>query len=108
MLRHNSVDNTKKTIQEGTLHFNRAMAYSVVGNLDKAIKDYSTSIEICQSHGVNCGRAYFNRGMVYHTLGDVDKALEDVNRAVKSDTSVIEYYEYRSQLLRLKNQYIER
>ncbi|GMH50585.1 hypothetical protein TL16_g00812 [Triparma laevis f. inornata] len=107
MLRHNSVDNTKKTIQEGTLHFNRAMAYSVVGNLDKAIKDYSTSIEICQSHGVNCGRAYFNRGMVYHTLGDVDKALEDVNRAVKSDTSVIEYYEYRSQLLRLKNQYIE-
>ena len=110
MLRHsssNSSSQTKKTIQEGTLHFNRALAYSVVGNLEKAVKDYTTSIDICQSHGVNCGRAYYNRGMVHHTLGDVDRALTDINLAVKSDSTVVEYYEYRSMLLRLKNQYIE-
>ena len=54
---------------------NRGLAYFSIGEYEKAIKDYSTSIKIYFSYK----NAYINRAKAYFAIGKYEKALEDYN-----------------------------
>jgi len=65
---------------------NRADCYRELGELEKAISDYSESVRFMSD---NC-TAYNNRGEIYETLGEYEKAVEDYNAAIETD---VEYYD---------------
>jgi tetratricopeptide (TPR) repeat protein len=60
-----------------TAYHNRAIAYGLTGDIDRAIADYTKAIEI----GPNNAAAYEHRGRAYASKGDYTKALADVMKA---------------------------
>jgi tetratricopeptide (TPR) repeat protein len=58
-------------------YHNRAVAYSLSGDLDRAIADYSKVIEIVPDNA----SAYDNRGRAYASKGDLALAAEDQAKA---------------------------
>lgn len=62
---------------DAAAYHNRAVAYGLAGDLDKAIADYTKVIEIAPS---NAG-AYENRGRAYASKGDYTRAVEDETKA---------------------------
>ncbi len=97
------------------LHFNLARAYGALGMPDKAIREYSQTLESNPEHigaynnlalvylqdgnheeairtlnkGIERGRShpvfYHNLGNVYHALGDNDRALRAYSKAIEID-----------------------
>lgn len=67
--------NTEKS---DTAYWNRGIAFSRIGQYDKAIDDYGAAIAL--NH--NFYGAYLNRGMAYGEMGQSDKALADFNEAI--------------------------
>jgi len=57
--------------------YNRGNAYSLKGEYDKAIADYTKAIEINPKYA----KAYYNRGLAYYLKKEYDKAWEDVYKA---------------------------
>ena len=64
-------------------YFNRAIAKERLKDIDGAINDYSTCLQIDNKHGLS----YFNRGGLFRANGDPDKALRDLRKAVEIDPS---------------------
>jgi tetratricopeptide (TPR) repeat protein len=64
-------------------YYNRGNSYFNTGNIDKAIADYTASIEI----NSNYPNAFFNRGNAYSNEGDLDKAIADYSEVVRLDPS---------------------
>jgi tetratricopeptide (TPR) repeat protein len=62
-----------------TAYYNRGLAYSNLGQWDKAIADYSNAIGINPKYT----DAYSNRGIAYKNLGQWDKAIADYSRAIE-------------------------
>ena len=48
------------------------------GDLDKALADLSTAIQLAPTGG----RSYFNRGFAYFQKGEYDKAIADYSEAI--------------------------
>lgn len=84
-------------------HFQRALAYERLKQIDKAIQDYT----VCLRIDSNNANAYFNRSGLYQVKGEHDKSLEDLNHAIAIDPSNIEYRKQRSLLYRMKGTYME-
>lgn len=82
-----SKTNKKKSHQMFQTYFQRALGFERLGKLEKAIKDYTSCIEINE----NIAASYFNRGGIYYFQGKLDEALTDMNSAVKHDPTNIAY-----------------
>ena len=65
-------------------YYNRGLAHSRNGELDKAIQDYTKAIELNPDHA----EAYYNRGGAFLRLGEPEKAKSDLvtARNLGSDT----------------------
>jgi len=56
----------------------RGVAYSELGQYQKALEDFNQSIRLKPDYSYS----YFNRGNVYNIFGQYDQAIEDYNRAI--------------------------
>ena len=67
-------------------YYNRGLAHSRNGELDKAIQDYTKAIELNPDHA----EAYYNRGGAFLRLGEPEKAKSDLvtARNLGSDTII--------------------
>src|SRR5262245_60058513 len=67
----------------------RGYAYQAKGNNDRAIADYTDSIQLNADNYV----ALTARGNAYHAKGDLDRAIADYDRAIALDPKyVLAYY----------------
>jgi tetratricopeptide (TPR) repeat protein len=62
---------------EATAYHNRAFAYGLAGDVDRAIEDYSKVIALAPSNA----SAYANRGRAYASKGDYTQAVADETKA---------------------------
>src|SRR5262249_47557981 len=70
--------------EDATAYHNRAFAYGLAGETDKAIEDYSKVIALAPSTAsayANRGRAKASKGDYVHTVADETKAQELMARA---------------------------
>ena len=67
----------QRTPNDATAYHNRAVAYALSGDLDRAIADYTKAIEL-DPHSAT---AYDNRGRAYAAKGDYTRAVADVTKA---------------------------
>jgi tetratricopeptide (TPR) repeat protein len=81
-------DNIAKTPNLPRAFVDRGFAYSVLGQWDKAIDDYSKAIEIYPGFT----KAYVDRGVAYAKLGQFEKAIADCSMAIKTDPKNTEAY----------------
>jgi hypothetical protein len=86
-----------------TPHFQRALAFERLKQIDKAIEDYTVCLRIDEK----CVAAYFNRSGMYKIKGDFVAAIEDMNRAILLEPANVGYREQRSLLYRLSGSYVE-
>jgi Flp pilus assembly protein TadD len=66
---------------EAWMHFNRGLAFKVLGRLQEAERDYSRAIALDARYAA----AYTNRGNVRLLLNDTAGALADYRRAIRLD-----------------------
>jgi tetratricopeptide (TPR) repeat protein len=62
---------------------NRANAYAMKGNTDKAIDSYSVAISLDKNYSA----AFTGRGLLYEKQGEIDKARDDYNAALKAKST---------------------
>ena len=82
-------------------HNNRGIAYDDKGEVDRAIEDYSNSIELKPDFD----HVYFNRGNAYHSQGDYDHAIADFTKAVELKPDFAEAYTNRGLAYQNKGDY---
>ena len=82
-------------------HNNRGIIYNKKGEIDRAIKDYSKSIELKPDFD----HVYFNRGNAYHSKKDYDPAIADFTRAVEINPDLAEAYTNRGLVYADKKDY---
>jgi len=82
-------------------YFQRGLAYGRKGQYDKAIADYTKSIEI------NPGDAtvYISRGFAYVKIGQYDKAIADVTKAIEINPGDVGSYKKRGLIYSIRRQY---
>lgn len=61
-----------------TTYYNKASAYSKIGNNEQALKDYSTCLKL----NPNYTSAYLNRGFLYMDLENYKKAIIDYKKVI--------------------------
>lgn len=76
-------------------YLNRGTVYLNIGELDKAIADYSEVIRLYQG---STPLTYYRRAETYLKKGDCDSALADTNAAIKLDSTYAEAYECRGRI----------
>ena len=79
----------------------RGIAYIDKGEVNRAIDDYSKSIEV----NPNLDYVYFNRGNAYHKKGDSDHAIADFTKAVGLNPDFAEAYTDRGNVYHSKKDY---
>jgi CRP-like cAMP-binding protein len=84
-------------------HFQRALAYERIREIDKAIDDYTFCIEADEAYAI----AYFNRGGLYKIKKQYEKAMADINKAIQLQPANIEFRRNRSLWFRENNCYID-
>ena len=84
-------------------YFQRALGFERLGQIDKAIEDYSR----CISMDNKCAPAYFNRGGLLNTQGKLDQAIADISKAVAIQPANKTYLTNRSLLYRRKGLFEE-
>ena len=84
-------------------HFNRGISYERLGQIDKAIQDFTQCIKM----DVNCAPAYFNRSGLYYSQGKLDAAVADLDTAIRLDPANAMYRSNRSLILRRKGAYLD-
>ena len=67
----------QRDAKDATAYYKRGVAYQFKGDVDRAIADYSKSIELRPSYA----RAYESRGSAYANKGVYTNAVADVTRA---------------------------
>ena len=78
---------------DATAHLNRAAAYELSGDIDRAIADFTKAIELAPDNSAaynNRGRAYARKGDYTRSVADVLKANELVGEATASNTRAIQ------------------
>ena len=85
-------DIIQRSPDDATAYQNRAFAYELTGDIDKAIADYSKAIALTPSNAsvyVNRGRAYASKGDQIHAVEDDTKAHELIAKATTQASPVI-------------------
>ena len=62
----------------------RGYAYEIKGEVDCAIQDYNTAINL----EPNYTEAYVNRGMAYSQKGELQRAIKDFNTAIDAQAKL--------------------
>jgi tetratricopeptide (TPR) repeat protein len=65
----------------GVLYYNRALAWSDLGNYPKAVEDYTMAYKIRP----DCQTCLHNRSVVYEKMGKIKAAMSDVKQMLKMD-----------------------
>ena len=84
-------------------YFNRALGFERLGQIDKAIEDYSR----CLSMDNRCAAAFFNRGGLLNTQGKLDQAIGDLTKALAIQPTNKTYLTNRALLYRRKGLFEE-
>lgn len=84
-------------------HFQRALAYERLNQLDKSIADYTVCVRANPTSAV----AFFNRAAIYKAKKQYTLAVDDMNRAVRLDPANIEFRNVRAHLFRECGMYSE-
>ena len=66
--------------ERAEIYYNRGLAYSRNGELDKAIQNYTKAMELKPDYA----DAYYNRSKAWLHLGEREKAKSDMTTASKS------------------------
>ena len=73
-------------------HYNRGVAYSEKGEIERAIEDYDQTIRL----NPESADAYNNRGYAYRQKGEVESAIEDYDRAIQIRSDNVLFYNNRA------------
>lgn len=122
-----AADKASHQVGRDAMHSKRAFCYAAKGDLEQAIKDYSTSIELRSENpnywtgrGVtrlrkgeidaaiadfdraiqlkpDYGLAYNNRASAYSARGEYRRAIEDYDRAIELNRGDPYFYQHRAQ-----------
>jgi tetratricopeptide (TPR) repeat protein len=84
-------DVISKSPDKARPYINRGFAYTSLGQLDKAIEDYSKAIEI----NPNFTDSYYNRGLAYMNSGQPEKAMADYSKALEIEPTYGKAYSSR-------------
>lgn len=79
---------------DAQLFYNRGLAYQTLGEIDKAIKDYSKCLNISPL----TKKAYYNRALAYISKKDYTQAKRDLDRATVIDPKYAEAYASRANI----------
>ena len=79
---------------------NRGNAYLAMGQIDRAISDYTNAINLAPS-----AVGYFNRGNAYLRKEQYDKAEKDYDEALKLDPTLVDAYLNRGVTFTNRGQY---
>src|SRR5262245_54359926 len=60
-------------------YYNRGIAYSARGELDRALVDFTEAVKINSRHAPT----FFNRALIYHAKGDLPRAIGDYTAAIE-------------------------
>ena len=71
-------ETVERKVSDAAYYF-RAVCHGAVGNLEEAIRDYTTCIE----HGYELSQSYYQRAQVYAALGDADSQTSDLENSLK-------------------------
>ena len=74
-----------------TAHYNKGVVYRQKEEIDLAIKEYTTAIQLDQDFA----DAYYRRGYAYFAKDNFDRAIEDYNQAIKLNPNSAEAYNNR-------------
>ena len=75
-----------------TAYRGRGLAHHRMGDVDKAIADYTRAIKVKPDDA----KAYFGRGLGYKANGALDKALADLSKVIELNPEFAPAYEKRS------------
>jgi tetratricopeptide (TPR) repeat protein len=67
--------------KDADAYYNRGLAYTNKGELDRAIADYDEVIRLNPKYA----EAYNNRGVAYANKGELDRAIADYDEAIRLD-----------------------
>ena len=77
---------------------NRAYHYQQIGDLERAIADYTTALVRPEQRALRA-KLLLNRGVVYFQHGDEPLALQDLGKALASDPALLAAYLSRATIL---------
>lgn len=84
-------------------HFQRALAYERIHELDKAIADYT----LCIATDSKYAPSYFNRSGLYYAKGKKEEAMNDIKIAIKLDPVNETYRSNYALFLREKGDFLQ-
>ena len=74
-----AIELSSKNAAAAAAYTNRGVAYGEKGELDSAIKDYTTAIKLDPSYAY----AYNNRGYAYIEKDEIERAIKDLDNAIE-------------------------
>jgi len=75
-------------------YYNRGIAYSEKGEVERAIEDYTQAIDL----NPKFADAYIKRGLAYTKKGEFDKAIADYTKAIELNPDYADAYYRRSKV----------
>mmetsp|Transcript_2982 Transcript_2982/g.4523 ORF Transcript_2982/g.4523 Transcript_2982/m.4523 type:complete len:594 (-) Transcript_2982:264-2045(-) len=84
-------------------YFQRALGYERLGQVDRAIEDYTRCIAIDNE----CAAAYFNRGGLLYAQGKLESAIADLDKAIEIEPSKQIYHTNRAYMHRRRGNFGE-
>jgi tetratricopeptide (TPR) repeat protein len=86
-------------------YHNRAWAYEVMGEHDKAIADEGETIRLDADDAENLGVDYNSRGCMWRNKGELDIAIADFNEAIRNKPNYPDAHFNRGRSWRMKGEY---
>ena len=84
-------------------YFNRGFAYDKIGQIDKAIHDYTKALQI-DPYNAYC---YYNRGISYDKKGESEEGVKNFTKAIEIDGTKADFYSNRGFSFRKLKKYKE-
>ena len=69
----------ERVVNEGAYYY-RAVCNAALGNLDAALKDYTT----CIDHGYELAQTYYQRAQIYAAQGDTEAQNADLQASLSA------------------------
>ncbi|OQA18426.1 MAG: TPR repeat-containing protein YrrB [bacterium ADurb.Bin363] len=94
-------NDTIKNYKSATAHNNRGLAYEALGESDKALNDFTKTLEIDPTYI----EAYINRGNIYFHKGKIDKAIKEFTIVLRYKRNSLEAYNNLGLMYGYKGEY---
>jgi tetratricopeptide (TPR) repeat protein len=100
-------DAVKKSPKKARPYGNRGVANIYLGNLDQAISDFNTEINLNPNYAEVEARSYGNRGVANIYLGNLDQAISDFNTVIYINPNYYKAYVHRGNAYVTKGNFIQ-